>query len=364
MSWLRGSDHSHEHPVVFQALEHPEADDRTLNELYGCIHRCATYVAAFEGDYVIRMGSFKALAGMSRWKVLEDQAVMAGYCTRVQLEDGSPALKLIEDQELFHMIPRSAREWANQRKADTRNKSLVVPVRVRDGDGCRYCGEVVIWGDQKGGRGGTYDHLKPGEAGTTETFVVACRSCNSSRQDDRPGFDKEHPLLPEPAKPYYSRSTTAWLAKNAVHVEPTDGSRTTTPTDEQPSGQAYGTTTASRPDSDPRMGEHTAPATPTVPEPATSKAAQQGAEDGPGGGAANSGESRPIERVTDPGMSGRVGAGRAGPGREGSGQAGTGLDGSGTGGAGRRIPEADETPPGPGEKSVQAKGKRRRKRKR
>lgn len=356
MSWLKSSDQSHSHPVVFQAAEHPKADDRTVNELFGCMARCAAYVASFEGDYVIRMGSFKMIAGMSRWAQLEDQAVAAGYADRVHLEDGTPALKLVQDEELFNMIPRSAREWANQRKADTRNKSLVIPVRVRDGDGCRYCGDPVIWGDQKSGRGGTYDHLRPGEAGTVETFVVACRSCNGSRQDDRPAFDKEHPLLPEPVKPYYSQSTAQWLARNGVHVEPTDGSRKTTPADEQASGQANGTAAAAHSDSAPTKVEHTEqrPAAVPDPEPSTATARQQ--ETDP----ADSSESRPIEGVPDPGMSGRD-QGRAGdgPGRAEQGEAGRPISGEGQD---HPRPQHDPAQVSPDQQGK--KRKRRRKRKR
>ena len=41
--------------------------------------------------------------------------------------------------------------------------SIIVPVRWRDGDACRYCGKVVNWADRKGGKGGTYDHRMPGQ---------------------------------------------------------------------------------------------------------------------------------------------------------------------------------------------------------
>ena len=314
MSWLKSSDASHSHPAVFQALEHPQADDRTVNELFGCMSRCAAYVAAFEGDYVIRLGPFKQIAGMSRWQLLADQAVSAGYANRVELEDGSEALRLVEDEELFHMIPRSARDWANQRNRDARNIALTVPVRLRDGDGCRWCGVIVNWRDRKSARGGTYDHLIPGKAATPETFVVACKTCNSARQDDLASWDKE--LYPIPSKPYYTAHSAAWLASHGEHVEATDGARKTRPR-------------ASAPDDGTGPAAHSAtPPAPAVqtpeqrPDPAPEPPAEQAPEPDP----ADSGRSDQMSAIADLDLSGRDGAGRAGPGRDRPGQDGTEAD--------------------------------------
>lgn len=310
MSWLKSSDASHSHPAVFQALEHPEADDRTVNELFGCMARCAAYVAAFEGDYVVRLGPFKQIAGMSRWQLLIDQAVSAGYATRVELEDGAEALRLVEDEELFHMIPRSARDWANQRHRDARNLALTVPVRLRDGDGCRWCGVIVNWRDRKSARGGTYDHIVPGKAGTPETFVVACKSCNSSRQDDIASWEKE--LLPIPSKPYYTRESAAWLTGHGENVAPTDGSRKTRP---RASSPANGATAAahSEPPAPAAQAPEQRPA--PAPEPETSQAPQADPAD--------INRSSEETAIADLDLSGRVGTGRAGPGRDRSGQDGS-----------------------------------------
>ena len=89
-----------------------------------------------------------------------------------------------------------------------------MPIRARDGDACRWCGNVVYWGNQKGGRGATYDHLNPGvPAETPEDMVVACRSCNSSRKDNA-GWAVD--LLPAPKTPYFSAKSAAWLTENGV----------------------------------------------------------------------------------------------------------------------------------------------------
>lgn len=312
MSWLKSSDASHMHPVVLQGLEHPDADDRTLNELFGCFARCAAYVAAFEGDYVIRMGPFKQIAGLSRAKPLIEQGVAAGYVTVVALDDGSEALRLVEDEDLFNMIPRTARDWARQRDADRRNTLLTAPVRLRDGDGCRYCGTPVIWGDQRGNRGGTYDHVIPGKAATIETYVVACRTCNSSRKQGRKEFDREHPLLDPPARPYYSRKSVEFLAEHGIAVEPTDGSRTTTPV------QAYGTATAAAKDSAPTtVVEHTLAQQDVVPDPAAVETPH-----GPSAPPDWAGppKNRPKPPNRQGGELGSAGSGRDGPGRAGSGR--------------------------------------------
>ena len=316
MSWLKSSDASHSHPAVFQALEHDRADDRTVNELFGCMSRCAAYVAAFEGDYVIRMGPFKQIAGMSRWELLADQAVSAGYASRVELEDGTEALRLVEDEELFHMIPRSARDWANQRNRDARNIALTAPVRLRDGDGCRWCGVIVNWRDRKSARGGTYDHLIPGKAGTVETLVVACKTCNSARQDDIASWEKE--LLPIPSKPYYTAQSAAWLAAHGEHVEANDGARKTRP---RASAKDNGTRTAAHSQETPAPAVEPSEQRPApAPEPTASQA--------PGDDPADPGRSDQMSAIADLDLSGRDGAGRAGPGRAGPGRAGPGRAGS------------------------------------
>lgn len=123
--------------------------------------------------------------------------------------------KLMDEPEFIHMRTREEIEWERQRKSDNSNPALTVPVRMRDGDACRYCGLVVKFapGARTGRLVGTYDHRKPGQEATVETYVVACKACNSAR-GDRPDADKDHPLLPAPAKPYYSAASIEWIASN------------------------------------------------------------------------------------------------------------------------------------------------------
>jgi len=225
--WLRVGDTSADHPVALAPLEDVDADDRIVNELFGFVARCAVRSAAHETDYVVHIGTARSVA-MGRYDVLVPAAVRAGYFSWVELEgdDGTtkPALKLLEDAGLFHMILKDEREWTNARKRDTSNPTLTAPVRERDGDGCRWCGQIVVWSDRKGGRGGTYDHLTPQKpAETPDDLVVSCKTCNSKRGDESNTWTT--PLLPPPAEPYYSAATVTFLAKHGRSVRQSERRR-------------------------------------------------------------------------------------------------------------------------------------------
>jgi hypothetical protein len=184
--------------------------------LFGQVLALAVEAAAFKTDYVVERGSILKFTGSpdAADKFIAD-AMFCGYLTdQVPLEDGRIAYKLVDDEDLFHMRLREEIDWENRRRNDTRNGALIVPIRARDGDACRWCGNVVYWGNQKGGRGATYDHLNPGvPAETPEDMVVACRSCNSSRKDNA-GWAVD--LLPAPKTPYFSAKSAAWLTENGV----------------------------------------------------------------------------------------------------------------------------------------------------
>ena len=197
-----------------------DADDRILNECFGFVGRCATQAAAYEQDYIITVGTARQMAGsLARYNALIAAAKFCGYLTEVQVEiDGEQrkAFKLVEDNDLFHMILKAEREWNNQRKRDTRDPKLTVKVRIRDGDACRYCGKSVSWGDNKSGRGATYDHTNPGQGGTVDTMVVCCRECNGRRGDDP---DSVWKTLPVPAEPLYGPATVAFIEKHGSAVQ-------------------------------------------------------------------------------------------------------------------------------------------------
>ena len=216
MPWLKVSDTAAQHRIVWRALEIPGASMQSMWSLFGQVLALAVEAAAFKTDYVVERGSILKFTGTpdAAQKFIAD-ATFCGYLTgEVPLDDGRIAYRLVEDEDLFHMRLREEIDWENRRRNDTRNGALIVPIRARDGDACRWCGNVVYWGNQKGGRGATYDHLNPGvPAETPEDMVVACRSCNSSRKDNA-GWAVD--LLPAPSAPYFSARSAAWLTENGV----------------------------------------------------------------------------------------------------------------------------------------------------
>lgn len=218
MPWLRIGDTAANHPTALAVLEDPDADDRLLNEVFGFVVRCALQSTAHLTDYMISMGTAIQIGGHSRAFALLDAAVDAGYLSPAEMTIdgiGRKAYKLTDDPDFIHMRTREEIEWERQRKTDNSNPALIVPVRLRDGDACRYCGLVVDFrpGQRKGRIAGTYDHRAPGQAATIDTYVVCCRACNASRSDD-PNADASLPLMPAPSKPYYSAHTIEWIKTN------------------------------------------------------------------------------------------------------------------------------------------------------
>lgn len=217
MAWLKVSDTAAMHPVVLAPIADPADDgldpfDR-VNVLCGMVVRCATLSAGYLTDYIVSDATVAQVAG-SRWRERAAAAERAGYWTRVD----AGWLILDDSTNFVHIRKADEIEWERQRKKDTATPSLVVPVRLRDGDGCRYCGRIVTWGDQRGGRGGTYDHRTPGAAAAgPDDLRVACRSCNSRRGND-PDADQRVPPLPVPAQPHYGERTRALLAEHGYVV--------------------------------------------------------------------------------------------------------------------------------------------------
>lgn len=238
MPWLKEGDAAANHPIVLSALEMEAADDRILNECFGWVNRCATQSAAYEKDYIITVGTARQMAGsLTRYHALVKAAKFCGYLTDTQIVvDGETrqAFKLVEDNDLFHMILKDERAWTNQRKKDQRNPELTVPVRKRDGDACRYCEKTVSWTDRVSGRAGSYDHTTPGGQATIATYVVCCKSCNGKRGDDP---DSTWETVPAPEEPLYGPQTVEFLAKYNVIVTPSyvrPDTKTTPPAEDTP----------------------------------------------------------------------------------------------------------------------------------
>ncbi|MCT1710723.1 hypothetical protein M3B38_01810 [Dietzia cinnamea] len=361
MAWLRVGDEAATYPAFLRVDEHPDWEEGLTNEMFGFLARCATQAAAHYTDYVVSLGTARLIAGSpARAATLIQIAVDCELMTPIDI-DGRRQWKLLDDEKFMHMRSKEEVDRDNQRKRDLSDHDLVMPVRIRDGDQCRYCRVVVNWGDQRGARGGTYDHRNgiDGQA-NPGNVVVCCRSCNRDRGDD-PAADTRIPLLDPPALPYYKKRTADWINSSpwakthgtTVTASPSKPSGPTgrqrpasqaghAPTTPTPSGPAHhgdsdpepgiardsdsdrprGTAHHGDSDRDPGPARHTGdsdrdktvPAAPTpsgnserpTPPPTTPPLT-------------NPDQSWPIQGTTKPGIpgSGRVGSGRAGSARGG-----------------------------------------------
>jgi hypothetical protein len=231
MAWLKVGDDAATYPAFLRVDEHEEWDERLTNELFGFLARCATQAAAHYTDYVVSLGTARLIAG-ARATALLQIAVDCELAEPVEI-DGRRQWKLLDDEKFMHMRSKEEVDRDNQRKRDLSDHDLVMPVRLRDGDQCRYCRIVVNWGDQRSKRGGTYDHRDgiDGKA-TPLNVVVSCRGCNSDRGAD-PDADTRIPLLDPPAVPYFKAKTAEWI--NNSPWARTHG-RTVTASPSKPSG--------------------------------------------------------------------------------------------------------------------------------
>lgn len=216
MPWLKVGDDAATFPALLSVVGQDGADERLLNEVAGFLFRIASLSGAHLTDYLVDAGTCFMIGG-ARTQELIKYCVNAGLLETAEAFGGK-AVRIIDNPDFLNLQLRKDVENNRQRKRDNRNPHLTVPVRLRDGDACRYCGHVVQWRGRSTNRTGTYDHRIPGQPATVDTFVVACLSCNSSRQDN-PQWDDDNPLLPVPKEPWYSKATVDFLAKNGVTVE-------------------------------------------------------------------------------------------------------------------------------------------------
>lgn len=221
MAWTRTGDDAATYPRLMQTAGVDGADERTVNEIAGWISRMAWQSAAHLTDYIVDVGTAYMLGG-ARTPELVRIAKRVGLLTDATTTAGLPAFKIIDDPEFIHIRLRKEVEWERQQGKDTRDTTLTVHVRRRDGDQCRWCRVVVQWRGRSSNRTGTIDHLHPGVPGTVETMVVACKRCNSSRQDN-PQWQDDHPLLDPPSAPLYGKWTAEFLTDNGYPTEPNIG---------------------------------------------------------------------------------------------------------------------------------------------
>ena len=345
MAWKKEGDTAGDDPRVLDVAEHPDADERSVNECWGFFSRMSSYLARHPNDtlqvsYSVALQIAQHDAG--RLEVLWAQCVFAGLGQVVELPNGRRAFQIVNDPQFVHVKTRSEIEFENQRKTDNSDPYLTVPIRMRDGDACRYCGLTVRWSDRRGAKGGTYDHRPPGKPASWETSVVACGGCNSGRgrlsrglppDEGLAAADAVHPLLPAPAEPYWAPSTREWLNRHVAILR--QHGLTPPPlaaSDEKaiPAGKPAPGAAAATPTGGARPATSGTPT--AAPEQRPARPAREAA--------APSARSRQVPPGPQP-----PGSGEAGSGRDGTGGAGSGREGRGRAAPAAQPPPASTTEP-------------------
>lgn len=219
LPWLKTGDNVLTHPNFNASAKVAKANAHTRFTIWGFVSVCASVSAGAMTDGYLDADTLE-LIGRKHWKLYTAQAVEAGLLTKTTRK-GETVWRIIDDPNLLHIRQRDEVEWERARKRDASNPALTVPVRVRDGSACRYCGRPVNFGARTGDRRGTYDHREPGAPATVDTFVVACFGCNASRRDNRENWDDTHPLLPPPQEPLHTESDLTWYRKHPELVPET-----------------------------------------------------------------------------------------------------------------------------------------------
>jgi len=208
------------HPLMIRLLEVCKGNHQLKNEAVGVLAQLATMAAAHLTDYWIGYGSLYQVAP-GREDAMLEMLCGAGLLFQEEGPEGYPALRMVDDRELFHMRSKEEVELDRLRSKDKHNTGLLVQVRLRDGDQCRWCGGWVDWRDRRSGSSGTYDSLNGHKNSTPETLVVACRSCNSARGA---GEVKELRDPPAPEEVHYNSHTAAFIndsryaQEHGIHV--------------------------------------------------------------------------------------------------------------------------------------------------
>lgn len=227
MPWGRVGDDARTYPKLTVIRGYPGATRASLNEVFGFFLGCALASAAHVTDYVVDLGTVEGIAGdEADMKRLVKWCVRSGLMKPLKI-DGVQHWVLHNDPDFVHIRTREELDAEKQNQADRRNLRVIVPVVLRDGDNCRYCGFQVHWTGRPSNRSGEFDHREhDGDPATPETMVVACRTCNGGRKND-PQWDATHTLLPPPgapgsrhARPRFGLWSSKLLTDNGHPTEP------------------------------------------------------------------------------------------------------------------------------------------------
>ena len=219
MAWIKVGDNASTYPALVAVAGVKGAPESAVREMFGWFMACSCYSASHFTDYRVDLYIARREGG-----ALADWLISAAKRTGLMKQKsvgGVAYLELRQDPDFVHIVLKAEKDWERQQQRDNRNPALAVPVRLRDGDQCRYCPNVVVWMGRTSPRRGTFDHLRPGEeAQGPEDLVVACHSCNAARRENRDGWDKANPLQPPPAAPIYGVTTARFLTENGYPTEP------------------------------------------------------------------------------------------------------------------------------------------------
>ena len=208
--WFRGGDTLTTHPLMIRLLEVCDGDHLLKNEAKGVLVDLVSISAAHATDYLVGYGAVSQVAP-GREKIVIENLCAAGLLFREEGPDGRPMLRIVDDPTLFHIRLKEEMELDRRRAKDKRNPELLITVRVRDGDQCRWCGKTVDWRDRRSARSATYDSLNGHKESTPETLVVACQACNSKRGA---GEVLELRDPPTPAEVYYTAASIEFINNN------------------------------------------------------------------------------------------------------------------------------------------------------
>ena len=208
--WFRGGDTLTTHPLMIRLLEVCDGDHLLKNEAKGVLVDLVSISAAHATDYLVGYGAVAQVAP-GREKIVIENLCNAGLLFREESPEGRPMLRIVDDPTLFHIRLKEEMELDRRRAKDKRNPELLIAVRVRDGDQCRWCGKTVDWRDRRSARSATYDSLNGHKESTPETLVVACHACNSKRGA---GEVLELRDPPTPEEVYYTATTIEFINNN------------------------------------------------------------------------------------------------------------------------------------------------------
>lgn len=208
--WFRGGDTLTTHPLMIRLLEVCDGDHLLKNEAKGVLVDLVSISAAHATDYLVGYGAVSQVAP-GREKIVIENLCNAGLLFQEEGPDGRPMLRIVDDPTLFHIRLKEEMELDRRRAKDKRNPELLIAVRVRDGDQCRWCGKTVDWRDRRSARSATYDSLNGHKESTPETLVVACHACNSKRGA---GEVLELRDPPTPDEVYYTAASIEFINNN------------------------------------------------------------------------------------------------------------------------------------------------------